>query len=76
MTMIAILTIDKIPKNCNDNCICNHDGWCYAIHTGDGTSFDYQEAQNVRPLNCPLVELSKIPRKSYSNGLFTIKRWA
>ena len=74
--MIAIVTIDEIPKNCNDNCICNHDGWCYAIHTGDGTSFDYQEAQNVRPLNCPLVEFSKIPRKSYSNGLFTIKRWA
>jgi len=53
--MVGIKTIDKIPESCNDGCICCHDGWCYAIHTGDGTGFDYQAAQMIRPYNCPLV---------------------
>lgn len=56
--MVGIKTIDKIPEGCNDGCICCHDGWCYAIHTGDGTGFDYQAAQMIRPYNCPLVLIS------------------
>lgn len=57
--MIAITTIDTIPEGCNDNCICCHDGWCYAIHTGNGDGFDYQEAQQIRPYNCPLVKIKE-----------------
>lgn len=52
--MLIITTMDKMPKGCYDNCICNHDGWCHAIHTNDGSEFDHQEAQPVRPYNCPL----------------------
>jgi len=55
--MIAIKTIDRIPDGCNDNCICNHDGWCYAIHTNNGEGFDYQAAQDIRPHNCPLSSI-------------------
>ena len=67
--MLIITTINEMPKGCYDNCICNHDGWCYAIHTSDGSEFDYQEAQPVRPYNCPLkleeeleTTKNKIPR--------------
>lgn len=52
--MLLIKTIDRLPSGCYDDCICCHDGWCRAIHTGDGTGFDYQAAQDIRPYNCPL----------------------
>jgi len=65
--MLAIKTIDKLPDGCYDNCICCHDGWCYAIHTGDGTNFDYQAAQQIRPYNCPLELIRKNPLKSTIN---------
>lgn len=51
--MIVITTMNKLPVSCYDCPLC-HETYCRG-----NNELPYQSAQEIRPYNCPLKEISE-----------------
>ena len=56
--MIVITSMDVLPERCYDCPLC-HETYCTGLKINE-SGWPYQSAQEIRPYNCPLKEVTKI----------------